>query len=292
MTVERAFLILGVGPECDIKKLNATFRRLAKKYHPDANGSRAARANERMTQLNLAYETVLAYLAELEIGGQERDELRSDAAGTRRSGGNGRGAKPTPPAGKPADAAAEDSPAARQAAGRSVDEIHEAIYLYYQYGLENVHQRTVGVGRFRYREALRKLKTGTVRLGETLPKLSNPHTLQAYRAFHAFSEIFLENIQLDRYYVPSPDQVEAGGYRHYLNASRTLDLAIRDLFCSELAAGRRTRHYTSDHLKVVETELMTVVTRYSSCTWVTETLIKIELLSRFVEGMRCCAPMV
>lgn len=284
--MERAFLILGIGPECDIKKLNAAFRRLAKKYHPDANGNETAGANERMTQLNLAYERVLSYLNESEFRRREHEERRSGAAGTRRNDRDGRSNETAPRTERPDTTATEDPPAARQTASRAVNAIRDAIYLYYQYGLENVHQRTAGTGRFRYREALRKLKAGTTLLGETLPELTNPHTVSAYRAFHAFSVIFLENIQMDRYYVPSPDRIEAEGYRHYLNASRTLDLAIRDLFCSELAVGRRTRNYTSDNLKIIETELMAVLTRYSSCSWVAETLIKIELLSRLTEGMK------
>jgi hypothetical protein len=49
------YLILEVAPHADQQAIQASYRRLAKRYHPDRNPERAAWAEEQMKRVNAAY---------------------------------------------------------------------------------------------------------------------------------------------------------------------------------------------------------------------------------------------
>lgn len=56
MEIQDLYKILQVDPDADLEVVEAAYRRLARRYHPDLN--HAAWAVERMKELNTAYETL------------------------------------------------------------------------------------------------------------------------------------------------------------------------------------------------------------------------------------------
>ena len=77
MENQKALKMLGLTSSSSISDLNSSFRKLAKKYHPDFNRNNEAWANLKMTELNLAYEMVLEYLTSREC---ESDEFMKKLA--------------------------------------------------------------------------------------------------------------------------------------------------------------------------------------------------------------------
>jgi DnaJ-class molecular chaperone len=75
MKIEKALNLLGLRKESTMQELNYSYRQLAKRYHPDFNSGREEWANSMMTQVNLAYEVALDYLAQFKehstTGGQD-----------------------------------------------------------------------------------------------------------------------------------------------------------------------------------------------------------------------------
>ena len=162
MKIEKALNILGLRKESTLQELNYSFRQLAKRYHPDFNSGREEWANSMMTQVNLAYEVALDYLAQFKehstTGGQDDVE---PLAGTFLMEFN-----------------------------RAMNQVLDGVYMFYQYGLENVHMRKEGVRRLRYRDSLRVIQKGIERLeGLNKEDLSQSRLM----VFRDFSKAFLKN---------------------------------------------------------------------------------------------------
>jgi len=292
MTVAAAFEILNLQPNASARDLVLAYRRLVKRYHPDYNATRQTWSTEKMTQLNLAYETAREVIA-------SRDERQQGRPGASASDGGDTAAGYRNSAGTTFEEREEQRRAAfehaRWAGGRAAlgvspqfarlfdkpwDLIVDGVYVFYQYGLENVHLRNEGVHRFRYRRALKNLKDGIAALEPLEEDIVTEADATRLAAANGFSKAFLQNMLIEKYYIPTRVKSELKAYKHYHNGSRHLDHAIKDRFCSQLS---RTRDIPASAgiLELVQHELITVIAKYTDSTWVPESMIKMHLLDRF-----------
>jgi len=253
MELNRALRLLKLSSPCTLKRLNESFRKLAKIYHPDSNRGREAWAHRTMTELNLAYERVLDYL-------------------TMPQGGIGEE--------KPPSAKEEARTQYQVLFARSIRRVLDGIYTYYQYGLENVRLRHEGVRKFRFRDSLRDMKDGIDHLEnlQALPKSES--AVGRLQVFTDFSKAFLQNMLIDNYTAPIGDSSEQRAYRHFRNGSSHLDYAIKDAFFGDELLPVRNGSYTQK-MKMCRKELMVVVSKYYNSGCVSEALIKIYLLEVF-----------
>ena len=255
------FELLEIDSRATVADLNASYRRLAKKYHPDFNQGRESWAHTMMTELNLAYEAALEHLC-----APKAEEAASRKARSERE-------------------------AFRVKFKDAIDRVLKALYVYYQYGLENVHQRGEGVKRFRFREFVGGLKRGVDLLEAMGPEARLPEEGENLRIFTDFAKAFLQNALLDRFYTPTSDSFEASAYRHFRDGSDSLDYAIKDVFFGDLLIPiRRGTYYQK--ITVGYENLLVVLSKYTTSGWVSETMMKIyllEMLTRvigFLEKMR------
>jgi hypothetical protein len=247
MELERVFELLEIGPRATVADLNTSYRRLAKKYHPDFNRGRESWAHTMMTDLNLAYEAALEHFSFPKAVERASKRARSERE------------------------------AFRVKFKEAIDRVLKALYTYYQYGLENVHQRGEGVKRFRFRECVSGLKKGVDLLEAMKPEARLPEEVENLRIFTDFAKAFLQNALMDRFYTPSSDSVEAGAYRHFRDGSDSLDYAIKDVFFGDLLIPVRKGSYYQKIAAGYE-NLLVVLSKYAGSGWVPETVIKIYLL--------------
>ncbi|MBR5783486.1 MAG: J domain-containing protein [Clostridia bacterium] len=59
--LENSYRILGVSPSADDEQLKKAYRKLAKKYHPDANPGNEEEAARRMAEVNAAYDEIINF---------------------------------------------------------------------------------------------------------------------------------------------------------------------------------------------------------------------------------------
>ena len=59
--IENSYRILGVSPSVSDDELKKAYRKLAKKYHPDANPGREEEAARQMAQVNAAYDEIVNF---------------------------------------------------------------------------------------------------------------------------------------------------------------------------------------------------------------------------------------
>jgi curved DNA-binding protein CbpA len=280
MTIRDAYTLFKLSDTSTERELAASYRRLVKHYHPDNNANRLDWAHRRMTQINQAYALVCDHMRDgmtQAVGGAAGvDDADASARGWARAGADENFNHDPGPW-------RERQPSVDELthAGVALDEVLDGVYMYYQYGLQNIHRRYEGVTRLRYRKTIRHLKAGARHLqnhmeqyGPTLRQTEDIHKLSV------FSRSFLRNVAIDKYYIPSSNSREAKAYRHYRAGSEYLDSAIQQiLFGEQFTPGLARSH--SGSLYVSSHELVTVLVNYRDSTWIPETMIKLDLLDAF-----------
>jgi len=287
MTVERAYRILQLPANASEAQLLLHYRKLVKRCHPDYNSHRSQWAHAAMTRLNLAYETAQAHLrsdrshSAYTTGSRAaRSHARAEEAGSRSQEPHTRDGVYRATARR--RRAQQTDPRFRERFTLAVDRILDGMYLYYQYGLENVHLRHEGVRRFRYRSAVKQLKEGVAELRDLESLLKTEQETEQLKAFTDFSKAFLQNMLITKYYIPSRFTNDNKAYKHYANGSAHLDHAIKNRFFGELVRNS-TGQTVAGGLNVSYHEFMTVLVRYAKSTWIPETVIKIYLLEVFTK---------
>jgi hypothetical protein len=250
MTPDEALNLFRIPASASLPELNRAYRRLVLKAHPDHNPDRIEWANRAMRKLTRAYDVARNYLASLRYEEVQRHldhEIRRHD---------------------------EFTALFTNIAHRVLD----GVFTYYQYGLENPHQRQSGTPRYRYRQALRRISLALDQL-ERL-QVPNPVDGETLSIFTTFAKTFFESMQLDRPHIPTSDHTEHHAYKAYYEGSRALDSAIRRAFFREELSSLRELA-SPQSLAVSLNAFMTVVTKYSTSSWITETALKLCLLDAF-----------
>jgi hypothetical protein len=257
MDIKKALKLLGLNSSATTGELNTVFRKLAKKYHPDFNPKKESWAHTMMIELNQAYETALQYLTSPHQG-QEADTQKTYRAYRESFSSRFNGA---------------------------VDKVLQAVYLFYEYGLENVHLRREGVRRFRYRESVNNLRMGIKSLEALRPLIVTKINEENLKVFIDFANAFLQNMLIDKFHNPGMAPMENDAHRHYRNGSEHLDYAIKDVFFGDRLIRTRDGSFYRK-ISLSYEEFLIVVSKYHSSSWITETVMKIyllELLTRVIK---------
>ncbi|MFW5683845.1 MAG: DnaJ domain-containing protein [Spirochaetota bacterium] len=250
VSTESALKLFRVSSASTLRELNTAYRRLVRKYHPDYNPTRLAWAHDAMVRINAAYDVAVDYLASVRY---EEVQARLDG-----------------------EIRAHDQFSAVFA--RIANTVLDGVFTYYQYGLENPHQRTSGTPRIRYRSAVRRITEAL----DQLDRLEAPNEFDAetLEIFTAFGRAFLECMQLNRLHIPSSSRVEQAAYERYREGSSALDAAIRRAFFRDELSSRKELA-SPQALAVSLNEYMAIVTKYPGASWVSETALKLCLLDAF-----------
>lgn len=269
MTVDAAFQLLQLDDNATLHEVSVSFRRLLKQYHPDRNNHRREWSHRMTVQLNRAYEVVASHLRELEEQGRldvvwDAETAQAAAEAAYESAYNG-------------DDGYTVSFQARLA--HLYDGLLDAVFLYYNFGLENVHLRQEGTLRHRYRTSLKRLKevlSGLEELDEW-PGSTMQHDLS--KVVRTFGAGFYENMLVKAEDHQGIYGEEQKAYQHFRHAADRLDQSIKGhLFGDQLPGGNRS----PDAISSCESNLMAILAHFPRSRWVPETLIKLYLLQSFV----------
>ncbi len=254
MELAEAFKILGIDENSSLNDLNFSFRKLAKRYHPDFNKDREKWANKRMTELNLAYETALQYLTSPD---KYTEKLHPE----------------------------KDKWDFNRYFHRAKDFVMEGIFIYYKYGLDNIHLRNEGVRRIRYSDSIRYMEKGIKLLNKIFTSMVEPEYLEWSKSLLDFSTAFLKNMKSFRVFKISGNSYEDNAYRHYREGSKLLDDVVKQVFFGDIMPLYTRESFYSKISRSYE-EFMLVLSKYSKSSWVGDTVFKIyliELLTRVIK---------
>jgi len=314
MELSAVLKFFGVTSESSVSELNTAYRAYVKRYRPENNPDREVWANNMLAKLNQAYETALEHLTESEKnrrlriaaadrpkgrtteeaeGGKSSSSTKSRATRESRSDrvDESRHRREERARDFAADLFAANATEAQRrytffnAFYEAVDGALEGMYLYYQYGLQNVHLRHEGVRSLRYRTALRKVGEATERLEQIKPYAKSSNDLDNILIFTEFATAFLHTMKIEKIHNPAGRPTDVAAYNLYHRASEGLDRAIRDVFFEELRESGPSAA-SEDNLELCSREFMIVLTTHLDSVWVTEAAIKVFLLEVFTKLVR------
>ncbi len=283
MDIAVAFKVLELSNGATLEDVSLSFRRLLKIYHPDRNLDRTEWSHERTVELNEAYLAATDYLRN---GGDtvavdepitETADVYGSGVGRQRSGYTTDESQYT----ERADESQVDpaySVTLQMRLAAEYDLLLDQLFVFYSFGLENLHLRSEGSFRYRFRTIFKQLRNVVARFQELKQWPGSKIQRHQVTTVHAFAAAFYENLLIK----PHSHQVLSGNeyraYRLYRQGSETLDDAIRArLFGNQL--GNKAPYPAT--LSTCERALMLVVAHYPKCQYTPETLIKLYLLETF-----------
>ena len=282
MTLDTAYRILRLKADATQPDLVSAYRKMVKHYHPDYNTNRGTWSHNAMTRINLAYELVTNHLH------QRAAHTASSAATAATTAQNPADGRDRPREWRFREDIAEaftqapaEDPAFVALFDQAADLVLGGIYTYYQYGLQNVYLRHEGVRRFRYRTAVKRVRTGLEQLRDMQHLANAALHKDQLSVLTEFASAFLRNMMIDKYHIPAGNSNESGAYRHFFNGSESLDNVIRGELFEELKP-IRPQNSVAGGLKISYHEFMNVLVKYSKSDWVAETLIKLQLHDAFI----------
>ena len=277
MDINAAFSILELSEDATIEEVDLSFRRLLKIYHPDRNLERTTWSHEKTVELNAAHAVAIEYLRNGANAATIDDTTRASGFSARPKGYAADdplyAERRTNPEVDP-----QYSVALQLRLASEYDRLLDQVFSFYSFGLENVHRRTEGSFRYRYRTIFKSLANVLVQFQEL--RTCNGSRIQRHQiqVVHSFAAAFYENLLIKpaNHQVPSGNEYKA--YRLYRQGAETLDGAIRSrLFGGQF--GGDEQYPTA--LSTCGRALALVVTRYPRTQYTAETLIKLYLLETF-----------
>ena len=257
MTITDALDFLGISSASSRTELESAFRRLVKTYHPDKNLDRSAWSHTMTVRLNEAYDIVLKHVTKnpriIVIPPEERKKEASPRT----------------------DQTTIEY--FRRSFRTAQNEALQGIYLYYNFGLENIHRRSESVFRQRFNAALHHLKRSIDSLTVLAPKAPNEGLRKHIALYSTFFKLFRENMLINKILVPD-GSLNHKAYRHYRSGSENLDEVIKyRLFPKDF----NKNGFSSKTLALSDYEFMIIITQFKTTMWVTETVIKLMLMDSF-----------
>jgi hypothetical protein len=247
MRIENALRAFGLTHSSSIQELNRAYQVLIHRYRPERFPERRVWARGMIDRINYAYDLILDHLA-----ARVYEEIVAEL-----------------------DAVIDQHDRFTEGLNTILEVVLDGVYIYYQYGLENIHRRKEGIWRLRYRGALRRVETALEHLNRLQPP-SEPDA-DTLAACVGFTSAFHQNMRISKLHIPGAPRTDTEAYRHYRNGSEHLDLVIkRTLFPAELTtpASRSAPHAA----RVSHDEFMNVLIHHRAGQWVAEAAIKLYLL--------------
>ncbi len=220
MELRKALGIFRIEGRVSMEQLNATFRELVKKYHPDKVRDYSDWANERMSEINAAYERLTEWITAPRPE-PARKPKQKEPPGNRSSF-------------TPQDILRRETTALTEHGQRLFyplfNTLLDGLGIYYQYGLEKINYKEEGVRRFRLREAGRHVQKARSGL-EALAK-EEPHP--AFKASARFARLSLASMNMGvPIFTDGPPKAASLDSR-FRQARKELDMVIKEYLFPEM----------------------------------------------------------
>jgi hypothetical protein len=249
MEIQAALQLLNVNESASLEDVNTSFRKLIKIHHPDIHENDTSISHEITTRLNEAYAVLLRYFSSSTL----KEPINSTL-------------QPRSPFLKSAE--------------KILDSLLQGIFIYYQYGLENIYQRGDGIHRLKYKLSLKIVNNASHQLHAISKKNLNIVENKIITQSQLFSELFYKAMLISEGITPSHSPYERKAFKHYANASVYLDRVIKNTFFSDLGEHTNNRDHGKD-LGLCYSELLFVSTKYYRSEVISSTLLKLYLIQIF-----------
>lgn len=269
--IPHCYKMLGLSPRCSNEQITSSYKKLARKYHPDLNRSNPEWANNAMTALNLAYSTLMSYRFENPLPSDSASDTSSAAAEAKTAH---RSPEKKPEQKRPNRTYDDDFFISRFVKYR--ESAKEAMYKYFQYALYNMARRDEVRNRGTFNSMVKSLRRSYHGISELAKLTDDTELLQHFSVFTSLIFNFYRSSECLNVNDSYADQFEVDAYRSYRMGDDALHMSIKELFYDRHNRGFMKRELAVSNLQKAETIFRMTMKNFRGSTWIVETGIKLE----------------
>ncbi|MDY6934300.1 MAG: DnaJ domain-containing protein [Spirochaetota bacterium] len=261
-------------PECaPNEEITSAFKRLAHKYHPDKNPDRVQWATRVMCDLNIAYTTILSQrFGDANVNGNKYYDDKETEKGFKET----QKEEPEIEDDVKFEILTEQFVKIRESA-------KEALYRYFQYGLDNLVQREQISNRAQFNNVAFSLRKCYHTLMNLAKQTNDEEFIEHFDIFGRMIFNFYKSSEclniLDSY----DNIIDVEAYRMYKNGDDALHYSHKEIFYDRHNRGYFKRDYATLLISEAEYYFINTLKIYPTSTWALETKIKLEYATSLKE---------
>jgi hypothetical protein len=287
MEIGQCYKILNVNDTARNEEISSAYKKLAIKYHPDKNRDKIQWANKAMTELNLAYSTLMSH--------RFRNEVTTNREAPKKNQPENKKTKST-------KSTASSTPPPEKDIYNNTDEItHELfihrfvkirenakdfLYKYFQYKLNNFALREKPFNMSLFNEIVGVLRKSYHSLNSLAKGTSDQEKIEHVHVFNRMIFNFYKASECINIIDAYKNQTEVDAYRSYKRGDDILHSAHKEIFFDRHNRGSfQSSLAYSNIIKAIENFENTLKV-YPKSSWAVETSIKLEYskaLKKYVE---------
>ena len=269
MEIIECYKLLELPESAPKEEIPKAFKRLALKYHPDKNRDRIKWATNAMTNLNIAYNTIISQrFGDTNIYENEYNNKSSEEY-VQKTKNDGISSEEDLTSTVQSEILTKQFIKIRESA-------KEALYRYFQYNLYNMSQRENAINRGRFNDVVSTIR----KCYHDLKKLSNQTDDEEFLEHFDIFSILLFNFYkaseclniLDSY----NNTIDVEAYRLYKKGDNALHSSQKEIFYDRHNRGYFIREITISSIVESDYYFKKTLKIFPTYTWAVETRIKLD----------------
>ncbi len=278
MNLKECYEELGVKPNSSTEEISRAYKKMALRYHPDRNRDKAQWANQKMASLNTAYNSIMSFRFSNDQTTVPNNEETSERARQKNREEQARRNKFKEELKNLHKERKREYLIERFA--ETKDYAKDALYRYFQYNLNNLHQRDRAVNTKMFQKIVVSLKKSYHRIKQLSGETEDSELLEHFKVFSEMIFSFYKSSEciniIDSYH----DRYEVQAFRLYRQGDEALHMAEKELFFERHNRGRFMGSKITPELREATKFFSAIITSYPKSSWTVETKIKLEYISK------------
>lgn len=274
MDINQCYAFLNIPASASNDAVSRAFKQLALKYHPDKNRDRVEWANEKMTNLNIAYSSIMSYRFEMEKTDVDEGELQPEPAGNKKAESPQRRRKNQGPMNYYEGLDVDDYLIRRF--GKFRETAKESLYKFFQYSLNNFVRRETPVNRGIFNRIVLSLRQTYHSMKKLAEQTENPELLEHFNVFSRMIFDFYRSAECLNINDSYRNPMDVDAFRLYRYGDESLHKAHKEVFYDRHNRGSFRMNLAQSALIDAIGIFRTVMKGYPRSSWVVETDIKLQ----------------
>lgn len=278
MDIKECYKILNVNPDTTDDAVVSSYKKLAFKLHPDRNPGNEQKAHEAMTNLNIAYSTLMSYRFQ-NPGVESKKKTEPPKAAPRKR-------TYSETARQKAHEQEIENDIAYKLFIKSREAANEHIYKFFQYKLYNLARRDEIYNRGIFNRIVYGIRKSYHEIDSLEKRADEPELLEHFTVFKKMIFDFYRASECLNVNDSYTNQYDVDAYRAYRRGDEKLTDAMKELFFDRHNRGFFKRQIAVINLMDAQVFLKNAIQSFPKSSWAVETRIKLEFTESLINYFR------
>jgi curved DNA-binding protein CbpA len=277
MNIQQCYRILNIPPQSSNEAVASAYKKLAVKLHPDRNRDRLDWAHEAMTNLNIAYSTIMSFRFENTREPEPRKKAEPEQKRGQARNGHSR---------KPDDRLKDiEEEFIIQSFIKIRETAKESLYRFFQYNLYNLIRRETVQNQAVFNSVVHSLRRIYHNLADLSKRTRDGELLEHFSIFQEMVFNFYRAAECLNINDSYASQYEVDAYRLYRKGDDALHRAQKELFYDRHNRGFMKNGIVNPGIQEAITCFRHTLSGFQKSSWTVEAGIKLQYaqsLQRYV----------